>query len=74
MDESIDLFGNNFMVVFGWMITDLDLKGNELLVYSVIYGFSQDGAGEFSGSIEYLQKWTNATKKTEIPEKYLGSL
>lgn len=66
MDESIDLFGNNFMVVFGWMITDLDLKGNELLVYSVIYGFSQDGAGEFSGSIEYLQKWTNATKKTVI--------
>lgn len=66
MDNSIDLFGNNFMVVFGWMITDLDLKGNELLVYSVIYGFSQDGAGEFSGSIEYLQKWTNATKKTVI--------
>ncbi|MGN0787093.1 MAG: helix-turn-helix domain-containing protein [Christensenellales bacterium] len=66
MNKSTNLFRNNFTVVFDWMITDLDLKGNELLVYSVIYGFSQDGAGEFNGSIDYLRRWTNSTKKTVI--------
>ena len=31
----------NYVVVQGWMITELGLKGNELLIYAVIHGFSQ---------------------------------
>ena len=32
---------DNYINIQGWMRTDLDLKGNELLVYAIIYGFSQ---------------------------------
>ena len=33
----------NFTVVFGWMCNELALKGNALLIYATIYGFSKDG-------------------------------
>lgn len=45
------------------MITDLDLKGNELLIYAIIYGFSQNSESKFSGGLTYLSEWTNSTKQ-----------
>lgn len=56
----------NFIVVHGWMVSDLKLKGNELFVYAMIYGFSQDGVSEFRGSLAYIEKWLNMTRKTAI--------
>ena len=44
------------MVIQGWMINELKLKSNELLVYALIYGFSQDGHSEFKGTKNYLAK------------------
>lgn len=57
---------DSYMVIQGWMLTELGLKGNELLVYAIIYGYSQDGASEFSGSLKYLAEWTGACKNTII--------
>jgi hypothetical protein len=57
---------DNHIVVHGWMRTELDLKGNELLLYALIYGFSQDGRSEFSGSIAYMIEWTGIAKKNII--------
>ncbi len=57
---------DSYIVVQGWMITELNLKGNELLVFAIIHGFSQDNAGEFTGSLQYLMEWTGNTKKTVI--------
>lgn len=54
---------DNYIVVQGWMVTDLKLKGNELLVFAIIYGFSQDGESRFTGSRQYLADWTNSTKQ-----------
>lgn len=34
---------SNYVVIQGWMITRLGLKGNELMIYAVIYGFTQNG-------------------------------
>jgi predicted transcriptional regulator len=45
------------------MIRDLELKGNELLIYACIYGFSQAENQVFSGSLQYLADWTNSTKQ-----------
>ena len=45
------------------MISDLGLKGNELLIYAIIFGFSQDGETKFKGSLSYLSEWTNSTKQ-----------
>lgn len=45
------------------MITDLMLKGNDLLIYAIIYGFTQDGEQWFEGSRQYLADWCNSTKR-----------
>lgn len=41
----------NFYTVLGWMLNVLELKGNELIVFAIIYSFSQDGESEFTGSL-----------------------
>ena len=53
----------NFIAIQGWMVTELGLKGNSLLIYAIIYGFSQDGEQVFNGSLQYLADWTNSTKQ-----------
>lgn len=52
----------NYITVQGWMIRDLMLKGNELLIYACIYGFSQAENQVYSGGLQYLADWTNSTK------------
>ena len=54
----------NFFLVSGWMINRLDLRGVPLQVFSIIYGFSQDGEGSFTGSLQYLMDFTNSSKNT----------
>lgn len=56
----------NYIVIQGWMINDLELKGNELICYAIIYGFSQDGESEFKGSLNYLCKILKCSKQTVI--------
>lgn len=63
---------DNYITIQGFMITDLKLKGNELIIYAVIYGFSQAENQTFSGSLQYLMEWTNSTKQGVI--KCLKSL
>lgn len=55
---------NNYISVQGFMVRDLQLKGNELLVYALIYGFSQAENQVFSGSLQYIADWTNSTKRS----------
>ena len=62
----------NFVNITGWMVNDLELKGNELIIYAIIYGFSQFDGQTFSGNLGYLQDWTNSTKQGVI--KNLKSL
>lgn len=57
---------DNYIVLQGWMLTELELKGNELIVYACIYGFSQSEQQAFSGSLQYLADWTNSTKQSVI--------
>lgn len=54
---------NNYINIQGWMVTDLKLKGNDLLIYAIIYGFTQDGEQWFEGSRQYLAEWCNSTKQ-----------
>lgn len=56
----------NYIQISGWMINELKLKGTELLIYALIYGFSQDGKSAFSGSISYIMEWTNSSNRTVI--------
>lgn len=51
------------IVIHDWMRTELNLKGNDLLVFAIIYGFSQDNESKFTGSLQYLADWCGATKQ-----------
>lgn len=55
-----------YMVILPWMREDLDLKGNELLVYALIHGFSQESQGCFFGSLDYICKACGCTRPTAI--------
>ena len=54
---------DDFINIQGWMITDLNLKGNDLFIYAIIYRFTQDGQQWFEGSRQYLADWCNSTKR-----------
>jgi len=57
---------NAYYTVQAWMVNDLGLHGNELTLYAIIYGFSQDGRSEFVGSISYIQEWLGCSRPTAI--------
>lgn len=68
----IDLVNTKFYVIQSWMVSFLKLSGLDLLVYAIIYGYSQDGDSEFFGSLNYLAEMTGSTKRGVI--KSLQSL
>lgn len=49
-----------YFTVYDWMITDLRLKGSELLLYAIIYSFCKDGETMVTG-LEYLANRTAMT-------------
>ena len=57
---------SNYITILAPMITQLKLKGNELLIFSIIHGFSQDGESRFKGSVRYLTEWTGLDRGTVI--------
>lgn len=56
----------NFLIIQGFMRTKLNLKGNELLAYALIYGFSQDGESVFSGSSKYVADWLGIDRRNAL--------
>ena len=53
---------DNYIQISGWMINELNLKGNELMIYALIHGFSQDGKSDYHGGLSQIASWTNSTK------------
>ena len=78
----------NYFVVQGWMINKLKLSGNELNIFAIIYGFSQDGVSCFDGSAQYLADFCGSSRVSALnilakltekgfiqkTEKYIGKL
>lgn len=56
----------NYYQVQGWMINRLGLKGAPLSVYAIIYGFSQDGESEYTGSLQYLCDFLGGVSKPTV--------
>lgn len=54
----------SYVTIQAFMVNDLHLGGNELIIYAVIFGFSQDGESWFTGSRAYLAQWCQASKMT----------
>ena len=55
---------DNFFVIQGWMVNELKLSGNELMIYAIIHGFSQEENSWYEGSLSYLNSFINCKSKT----------
>lgn len=58
--------GLSYIVIESWMISDLGLSGNNLLVYALLYGFSRDGESSFFGSYGYIKRATGISSSKTI--------
>lgn len=54
------------IVITSGMIETLDLKGNELLAFAMINGYSQNRQGAFLGSISYIAFTLNISPRTVV--------
>ena len=52
---------SNYIHIERWMYK-LGLNLTEMAVFACIHGFCLDGKSVFSGSVEYLQAWSNASR------------
>ena len=57
---------NNYITIPGFLRTRLDLKGSELIITALIYGYSQDGNSWFMGKTEYIAEWAGVTDKNVL--------
>ena len=46
------------------MFRDLKLSGNELIIYALIHGFSQDGKSFYYGGADYITELLGISEKT----------
>ena len=58
----------HYITIERWMVSNLGLRGDELLIYAIIYGFSQHNNNFFTGSSRYLSFWTGKTKETMLKD------
>lgn len=54
----------SYVVIQAFMVNDLKLSGNELIVYAVIHGFTHDGGHWYYGTRGHLAEWCGASKGT----------
>lgn len=60
----MEIKDGTYVNIQSFMVNELHLSGNALIIYAVIYGFSQDGDSWFTGSRSYLAAWCQASKST----------
>lgn len=51
------------VIIFGWMVNKLKLKGLQKDLYALIYKYSMEGQ-YFNESLSYMAEWANCSTKT----------
>ena len=54
----------DFIYIPGWAVNQLKLKGNELMIYSMIFSYSRDGVQWYQAPAEYLATCIGASVST----------
>ena len=62
----------NFVVIWGFMRQAFKLRGFELFIYAIIFGYYRNYCSPFTGSRKYLGEWSGASRATV--ENALASL
>lgn len=56
---------DTFVTILPFMLNELHLSGNRLIVYAIIHGFTMHGDGAwFNGSAAYIAEWCGCSKRT----------
>jgi len=63
METARTFKADNYITIPGFAIVELGLSGNELVCYSLVYGFTQDDETEFKGSLTYISSALNVTRQ-----------
>lgn len=58
------IYRDDYIVIQGWMVTELGLKGNDLMVYALINGFTREQNTYFTGSLQYVADWLNIERRS----------
>ena len=53
---------NTDYFVQGWMVHELNLRGYELIVFAIIYGYTQDGHQKYLVDYDYIRNALGDTK------------
>ena len=56
----------NYLIIPKEICMGLDLKGSELIIASLIFGFSQDHESWYYGSTQYIMDWTRTSKQNVL--------
>lgn len=60
----IEINDSNYINIQYWMVSRLKLSGNELMIYAIVWGFSQDGKSCFEAGTKYLETFLGITRNT----------
>ena len=63
-----------YVVLQRFMVDELDLTGDELLAYAIIYGFCQDGVSACRCSRGYFAYWLGKSKTTASLTRSISSI
>lgn len=58
--------GSDYIKIYGWMRSELGLKGNELMVFALIHSHSVNGGCGCYASLKHYMDWTGASRQTII--------
>lgn len=63
MEKKTIVRSDNHITIDGWMINELELSGSELIVYGLIWGFSQTENQWCTASQAYIARWANISTR-----------
>lgn len=55
---------DNYVTLLGWMRTELDLTGSELIIYALVYMVSQADSQDYYATQEYAAEWAGVSKRS----------
>lgn len=54
---------DDYVVIQGWMINELHLKGGSLMAYALVYSYTREDGSWFHGSARYVADWMGCSRK-----------
>lgn len=57
---------NTSLLIMGWMVSKLKLKGNQLIAFAILYSFCMGPADEYIDAGFYIKKWIDKKNPKKV--------